>query len=167
MTGHRLVLVRHAVAEREGDLGDALRPLTSDGRRQAAALGAALASRALVPDLAVVSSALRASETHRLLATGLPVAPPVLPDADVYGAGPRGVLDLLRAVPEEVGTVLVVAHEPTMSTLASLLADGGDLAAQVALGMPTAAAAVLDVRGRWADLDRGGAALVDLVRTPG
>ncbi|MFC4556448.1 SixA phosphatase family protein [Georgenia faecalis] len=168
MTTRRLVLLRHAAAEHEGDLGDAMRPLSAAGRRQAGAVGPLLEAATGGIDLALVSTALRTRETYRILATHLSAPPRVVESDAVYEAGARSLLALLREVPEDTRCVLVVGHEPTMSTLAHLLAGSGreDLAAQVSLGMSTASAAVLEVED-WASLDRSAAALVDLVRSPG
>ena len=78
-------------------------------------------------------------------------------------AGPEAALDLVRETSEEVSTLLVVGHNPTMAYLAHLLDDGeGDDAAtseMVSRGYPTAAAAVFAVDGSWADLGPGRARL--------
>ncbi|GAA1637225.1 SixA phosphatase family protein [Georgenia ruanii] len=163
---HTLVLLRHAKAEPEGDLGDAMRPLAAKGRRQASALGPQLAEAAGAVDLALVSSALRTTETLKLVAAGLPVREQSVVD-DLYQGGPRAVLGLLQDVAEAARTVLVVGHEPTISGLAYLLHDTrDDLARQVSLGVPTATACVLTVPGTWRDLERSTAHLDRLVRSP-
>ncbi|WP_454777911.1 SixA phosphatase family protein [Georgenia muralis] len=159
-----LVLLRHAKAEPERDLGDAQRPLAAKGRRQAAALGPALADAVGAVDLALVSSALRTTETFKLLAGGVAVREQTVVD-DLYVAGPREVLALLRGVPESTGTTLVVGHEPTISHLASMLHDDADdLALQVSLGVPTATACILTLRTGWRELDRSTAHLTRLLR---
>ena len=59
--------------------------------------------------------------------------------------------------------LLLVGHNPTVSSLVHLLDDGEpDPAAfrAVGEGLPTAAAAVLEVHVPWADLDLGCARLV-------
>lgn len=163
---HTLVLLRHAKAEPEGDLGDAMRALAAKGRRQAAALGPQLAEAAGAVDLALVSSALRTTETLKLVAAGLTVREQSVVE-DLYQGGPRVVLGLLQAVAEAARTVLVVGHEPTISGLAYLLHDTrDDLARQVSLGVPTATACVLTVPGRWRELERSTAHLDRLVRSP-
>jgi phosphohistidine phosphatase len=162
---HTLVLLRHAKAEPEGDLGDALRPLAGKGRKQATVLGPQLAQVTGPVDLALVSNALRATETLKLVASGMPVREQQVVD-EIYQGGPRAVLGLLQDVYESAGTVLVVGHEPTISGLASLLHDArDDLARQVSLGVPTATACVLEVPTSWRDLDRATAHLTRLVRS--
>lgn len=162
-----LVLLRHAKAEPENGIGDAQRPLSSRGRRQAAALGPLLDSHVGTVDVALVSSALRTTETYKLLAASWPEDG--APDADVrdelYSAGPRDVLAVLAELPPQVERVLVVGHEPTMSSLAHLLnGERTTLADTVAYGLSTAAAAVLDVPVAWAELDRSTARLREVVR---
>jgi phosphohistidine phosphatase len=162
---HTLVLLRHAKAEPQGDLGDALRPLAAKGRRQASELGPQLARTAGAVDLALVSSALRTTETLKLLAAGLTVREQTVVE-ELYQGGPRAVLGLLQEVAEEARTVLVVGHEPTISGLAYLLHDSrDDLARQVSLGVPTATACVLTVPGPWRELERSTAHLDRLVRS--
>ncbi|WP_052436422.1 histidine phosphatase family protein [Georgenia sp. SUBG003] len=162
-----LVLLRHAKAEPEGDLGDARRPLATKGRKQATALGPRLAEAVGAVDVALVSSALRTTETYRLVSQQLRVREDTISD-ELYEAGPRQVLAMLQALDAGTSTVLVVGHEPTMSHLAHLLHDAqDDLARQVSLGIPTAAACVLEVPTAWADLDRSTAHLHQLLRPEG
>ncbi|MCK6212176.1 histidine phosphatase family protein [Georgenia sp. EYE_87] len=159
-----LVLLRHAKAEPEGDLGDALRPLAAKGRKQAGKLGPRLAEVTGAVDLALVSSALRTTETFKLVSQHLSVREQQVSE-ELYRASPRQLLSMLQAVDADAATVLVVGHEPTMSGLAYLLHDTrDDLAQQVSLGIPTAAACVIDVPTPWAELDRSTAHLAQLVR---
>jgi phosphohistidine phosphatase len=159
-----LVLLRHAKAEPEGEQGDAVRPLAAKGRRQAHHLGPVLADAVGRVDVALVSSALRTTETFALLAAGVAVRERTVLD-ELYQAGPRDVLDLLRDLPEGTRTALVVGHEPTISHLAAMLHDTeDDLAVQVSLGVPTATACILQVRTGWSELDRSSAHLTRLLR---
>jgi phosphohistidine phosphatase len=159
-----LVLLRHAKAEPEGDLGDALRPLAAKGRKQAGKLGPKLAELTGAVDLALVSSALRATETFKLVSQQLTVRRHEVRE-ELYKAGPREVLAMLHEVDADAATVLVVGHEPTISHLAYLLHDTrDDLAQQVSLGIPTSAACVIDVPTPWAELEKSTAHLTQLVR---
>ena len=159
-----LVLLRHAKAEPEGDLGDAQRPLATKGRKQATALGPRLAETVGTVDLALVSSALRTSETYKLVSQQLRVRVHEVRD-ELYEASPRQVLAMLQELDADTSTVLVVGHEPTMSHLAHLLHDTqDDLARQVSLGIPTAAACILEVPTARTDLDRSAAHLSQLLR---
>lgn len=159
-----LVLLRHAKAEPEGNLGDAQRPLSGQGRRQAGDVGRVLADRIGQFDAILVSAALRTTETAKLVVAGLPDPPASQVSQDLYGAGPRQVLDLLAELPEDVSRVLVVGHEPTMSSLAAILGGNRDpLTAQVSFGIPTSTAVVLDVPVAWSELERGAATLREVI----
>lgn len=157
----RLVLVRHSKAEQSGP-ADFERRLTDRGRADAAATGAWLAGRGLVPDHALVSAADRARETWECLAgaAGWGLEPDL--DRGLYAAGPETALDLVRAVPGSAATLVLVGHNPTVASLGSVLDDGeGDPGAtsEMAAGYPTSAVAVLALEGTWADLAEGGARL--------
>lgn len=161
---HTLVLLRHAKAEPEGTLGDQMRPLAGKGRKQAAALGPQLAEEVTAVDLALVSTALRTTETVKLVSGGVTIHEQRSVE-ELYQAGPRQVLALLQEIDEAMGTVMVVGHEPTISGLAYLLHDTrDDLAQQVSLGVPTATACILDVPTAWSGLDRSTAHLTRLIR---
>ncbi len=164
---HQLVLLRHATAEPAGTLDDPLRPLALAGRRQAAEVGTALRAAGVVPDLVLVSSAVRTRQTWDLVRAGLDVPADVARvSEDVYSAGVRSLLGLLRGLDESAGTVLVVGHEPTVSqTAAALAGPGSDDAAvaRVRVGVPTAAWSVLELDGPWAALEPDSARLLRVV----
>ncbi len=160
-----LVLVRHAKAESPGKLGDARRALAPRGRRQAAALGPMLARIAGPFDRALVSSALRTRETYRLLAGDSDAYPRPRVLDELYDASARELLDILRRLDEKDRRVLVVGHEPTMSSLAHLLHDARDaMAEEISQGIPTSTACIVEVEVPWADLDRGRAHVREVVR---
>jgi phosphohistidine phosphatase len=123
--------------------------------------GAWLASAGIVPDHALVSTALRAQETYAALSEGAGWG--LEPDASraLYVAEPETALDLVREAPDDATTVVVVGHNPTMATLAQLLDDGeGDPAASADMlsgGLPTCSLVVFEVAGTWADLEFTGA----------
>lgn len=151
-----LVLVRHARAEAEAHLGDAKRPLAPRGRAQADALGQRLASEAGPFDVALISAARRTRETYELLAKDSPLYPRPRILEELYGISVRHLLERLRLLDEVARRVIVVGHEPAMSGLAALLHDAHDeILPQVALGIPTGTACVIELPVRWSDLDRG------------
>ena len=81
----------------------------------------------------------------------------------LYEAGTESALDLIRETDPGIRTLVVVGHNPTMASLATLLDDGeGDDEAgnEVALGFPTSAMAVLEYDGDWEDLDEASASVV-------
>ena len=157
----RLLLLRHAKAEHPDLIADIQRPLSLVGRKQSAKVGAALAANDLVPDLVLCSASVRTRQTWELARGALGADPEVRFLEDLYYAGSSAVLELVRAVPADVRTVLVVGHEPTMSQAAVLLAGADSdptTLARVRVGVPTASWSLLEVDG-WDGLDRASANL--------
>jgi phosphohistidine phosphatase len=160
MTERTLVLLRHAKAETPGEMPDFDRTLTDRGRADAVAAGAWLAGRNLVPGLVLCSPAVRTRQTWHGVAVGLAGGgPEVRHEPGLYDGGRTEVVDLLRAVPDEVATVLVVGHNPTMSDLSLLLdADGPDPGV---IGLKTCGLAVHRTDGSWSATEPGSMRLVD------
>jgi phosphohistidine phosphatase len=160
-----LVLLRHAKAETPGDQLDFDRRLTEKGAADADAAGAWLADEGLVPDLVICSPAARTRQTWHGVAVALAqaapsvAAPEVHYEGGLYEGGRTEVIDLLRRVPDEIGTVLVVGHNPTMSDVSVLLRpDAEDPAFE---GLKTAGLAVHQTQGLWSSTEPGS---MDLVR---
>jgi phosphohistidine phosphatase len=156
-----LVLIRHAKAVGDGT-PDLVRTLAPRGHDDARAVGRWLAEQGLVPDLAVVSPALRAVQTWEIAAAGLAAAPPVAIDDRIHANTVELLLAVMRDVPDGVATLAVVGHNPAIHAVAVVLADGrGDerALADLAEGYPTSGIAVLDIDADWAGLDAGGASL--------
>ena len=157
----KLVVMRHAAAETVAD-SDASRALTRRGARDAAIAGKWLVDQTFVPDHALVSSALRTRQTWEAMAraAGWDLSPEVQPA--LYAAGAESALDLLRAVPVEATQLVVLGHNPTVSYLALMLADGaGDPVAMRAMGAgyPTSATALFEVESGWRELSYSTATL--------
>ena len=163
---HQLVLLRHAKAAREeAGLPDRDRPLTSRGRREAAAVGAAMRDLGLVPDLVLVSPARRTTETLAALEPWDDT--PLIETLDsLYLASEAELLATLREVAETVRGVLVIGHNPGLHALAATLAatpagaPAGDAGTRLAEHFPTAALAEFAVPGPWGRLGPGGARLL-------
>lgn len=150
--------MRHAKAQSLAE-SDQERDLTTSGHRDAAAAGAWLARQRIGPDAALVSAAVRTSSTWEEVSQALPDGVHLESSPALYAAEPESALDLLRATAPDVGTLLVLGHNPTIATLAQLLDDAeGDpeVAVEMAAGFPTCALAVFDVPVEWADVAPGG-----------
>ena len=157
----RLVVMRHGKAEPGGET-DAERELSQRGWADCVEAGRWLAGSGITPDAALVSSARRTTSTWLAVAEGGSFdAEPTYSDG-LYSAGPESALDLVRESPDDVRTLVVVGHNPTMAYLAQLLDDGtGDEESgrAMATGFPTGALAVFAVSGRWLELDLASAGL--------
>ncbi|GMA26275.1 phosphohistidine phosphatase [Luteimicrobium album] len=158
----RLVLLRHAKAEPAGSSPDHARPLALHGRAQATQVGQTLTASGLVPDVVLCSSALRTRQTWDLVAGRLPAAPSVTVDDALYELTVRGLLAVVRELPDTARTVLVVGHEPTMGAGSAFFAGPGSEAGSLALarvGLPTGGYGLLEADAPWSDWDRGTAIL--------
>ena len=154
--------MRHAKAEQSGPT-DFERELTDRGIVDATEAGQWLAGRGIEPDLALVSAAVRTQQTWEAVNDGGGWDLEGTPDDVLYEAGTESALDVLRETDEHVRTLVVVGHNPTMASLATLLDDGeGDEEAgnELALGFPTSALVVFGYDGDWADLDEASATVV-------
>ncbi|MFF5172462.1 SixA phosphatase family protein [Micromonospora sp. NPDC000089] len=168
-TGRRtLVLLRHAKAEQPaGGAQDAERRLTARGHADAAAAGAWLARHALLPDVVLCSTARRTRQTWHDVALGMTGSPAeggpaggrpaIRYEAAAYEAHPDALLELVRAVDPEAGTVLLVAHNPGISLFSALL----DPERADRDGLRTTDLVVHRPTSTWADLAAGGAPIVD------
>ena len=112
---HRsLVLLRHAKSAYPTGVPDHERPLAERGIREAALAGDWLRANLPAIDAVLCSTATRARET--LERSGIDA--PVRYVERLYGATAGTVIEEINEVADDVGTLLVVGHEPTMSEVA-------------------------------------------------
>jgi phosphohistidine phosphatase len=161
----RLVLMRHAKAEQDA-ASDHARRLSERGRRDAHAAGVRLAERGDLPALVLVSTAQRTRDTWEAVRAGLADGagtargdakePEAWFDRALYDSGPKAVVELLAAVDSDVPSVLVIGHNPTVSTVAAALSDGeaeSSLELAVGSGLSTSALVGFDVPVAWEDVN--------------
>lgn len=148
-----LLIMRHAKSDYPVGVADRERPLAPRGERDAAAAGEWLGEACPDVDLVVVSPARRARETWTLVAEHVR-ASRVVEDARVYDDWGAQLPDIVRSLPEDANTVLIVGHNPGVEELALLLARSGDGDARDAIARkyPTSAIATVGFGGRWTDL---------------
>ncbi|MFI9650355.1 SixA phosphatase family protein [Streptomyces sp. NPDC052040] len=161
----RLVVLRHAKSAWPEDVDDHDRPLAPRGRRDAPAVGHALAEADCLPDLALCSTALRARQTWQLASAQWGTPPPVRFDPRLYAADVPGLLEVVHEVAAEVETLLLVGHNPELADLVLALAGQGldDTLERVGTKFPTAAIAVLAAHGAtWQALAPGRALLTEM-----
>ena len=112
----------------------------------------------LEPDYALVSSARRTRETWAGIAESFGGSIAAEFTDALYHADPEDVIEAVRWVPVEAGTVAYVGHNPTAGELPCLLDDGTghrSVLAEIASGVPTAGVAVLEFDGPWSELAMG------------
>jgi phosphohistidine phosphatase len=156
----RLLLIRHAQAANAPLDRD--RPLTEDGARHAAAIGEWLADAGLVPERVLVSPALRARETWERACAALGEHPGPTVDDRIYENTVDDLLAVLGEVTDDVSTLAVVGHNPSIGALAAEIDDAqGEPAAREQLdrGFPAGGVAVFDLPGGFAGISPGTATL--------
>ncbi|MQA77186.1 MAG: histidine phosphatase family protein [Streptosporangiales bacterium] len=160
----RLVVFRHAKSARPTDIDDHDRPLAPRGERDASAAGRWLDAAGWTPDTVLCSTAVRARHTWRGAADVLSATPPVTYERRLYLADVPTLVDLVRATPDDVGTLVLVGHNPGLEDLVVTLAGGavGDAGERVEAKFPTSAIAVLTVPGAWSALGPRVATLVEV-----
>ena len=151
--------MRHAKSDYPTGVVDHDRPLAARGIREAGLAGDWLRANLPAIDLVLCSSATRTRQTLERTQ----IDAPVTYSERLYHANAGTLIDEINQVAEDVATVMVVGHEPTMSNVALGLADPdsseGDAAGRISMKYPTSAIAVLSVPGSWSGLQLSGAEL--------
>ena len=167
-TTRQLLLLRHAKSSWDDpDLTDFDRPLSGRGLKTAPLIGRELARRGWLPDMALVSPALRTRDTWRLVAAEFSAKVPTEFFRALYDASAGDILNLVRQVDNSTAKLLVVGHNPGLEELARLLSGpGSKTSASRALAekFPTAALARFVINGDWATLAPGSAELSHCLR---
>jgi phosphohistidine phosphatase len=162
----QLFVLRHAKSSWDDPgLADHDRPLARRGRRAVEAIAAHMNAMGITPELVLCSSARRTRETLE----GIGVGGEHLIEPALYGASCEEVLERLHQVPDEVGSVMLVGHNPTLQALVIRLADddaatNDSLLAEVRRKFPTGAFARLTFDGTWLELSPRSARLASYVR---
>jgi phosphohistidine phosphatase len=151
----KLLILRHGQAgNAPAGSGDVDRPLTASGRLAVTALRAVV--ERLDPDLVLCSSALRTRQTVEAL--DLDPGVPVDLEPGLYGADADEMLEQIRAVDDDVATVLLVGHNPGVLQLVIELSDGEPMPA-----FRPATLAVLELDAdRWSEAGPGAGHLVSM-----
>jgi phosphohistidine phosphatase len=161
----RLYLLRHAKSSWDDPtLADRDRPLAPRGRRAAKAMAQHLREEKIAPELVLCSPAVRTRQTLTEIAPGLDENADVRIEDNLYAASAATLLEVLHELPDEVGSVMLIAHNPGVQDLASSLAGGGPGIERVKSKFPTAALATLELDGSWHELAPGDAELVTFVK---
>jgi phosphohistidine phosphatase len=143
----RLMLLRHAKTERAGPgERDRDRKLMKRGRNDAPVIGVYMAHHHLVPDLALVSPAVRAQETWALVAPCFAKAPKMATDDRIYNASTAQLADVVRET-RAAKSLLLVGHNPGFHEIAVQLVASGDVDPREQLneGLPTSGLVVIDL----------------------
>ncbi len=118
-----ILLARHAKSSwKYPELEDYDRSLNKRGKRDAPFMGKILEQKYIMPDLIVSSHALRAKLTAEAYAEslGFPIENIIL-DEELYMAELSGITRLIFSLENSVETVLLVGHNPGLTTFANFI----------------------------------------------
>jgi len=141
-------LYRHAKSSWDDpSLEDFDRGLSKRGKASAPRMGAYLREAGLTPDLVLSSKAVRTRETFRLTFDDTDDAPELRLEQQLYLACASTMLDMLRGLPDELGHIMILGHNPGLHALALDLFSRGAPAAVDAIcrKFPTCGLAVIDI----------------------
>jgi len=160
-----VILLRHGKSSwSDSTLADIDRPLAPRGERASRKLAQYIRRKGIRPGLVLCSPALRTRQTFEAVEASLGKDCVVEVVAQLYAASEQELLERLQALPEPVGSVMLVGHNPGLQDLAVVLASRGDCLPQLEEKFPTGALATLVVRSEsWSALGPGEAELVDYV----
>jgi phosphohistidine phosphatase len=162
-----LTLLRHAKSGWDDPVSrDFDRPLNPRGRRAARTVGREMKAQGLAFDLVLASPARRVVETLEEVATAYGPLDPNF-DERLYLPATATLLEIVRAVPDEVERLLLVGHNPGFEDLALRIAGPGHDALRSALEIkyPTGTVAEIGLpAARWADLREGSGRIVRFIR---
>lgn len=143
-----LLLLRHAKSD-WGDAGlrDFDRPLAKRGEKDAPRMGGVLTEKAVSPDLIVCSPAVRATQTMERFKDAASLDLPIEFEPNIYEASVGELMKIVRRLPDDKNTVLMIGHNPGFEALLWRLTG-------VAEHMPTAALACIELPvEKWEDVE--------------
>lgn len=122
-----LYLIRHAKSSWEiAGMSDAGRPLIPKGVKKTRLMVSFLKSRGTTLDLIVTSPAVRAYETARIVAEGLDYPQEKIQiERKIYDGYYDRILDIIYGTPNDVNSLAIFGHNPTITHLANLFLHPG------------------------------------------
>ena len=163
----RLYLLRHAAAGRaDSATDDRDRPLSAKGRSECLALTSHIRATAISPAGILCSTARRARETIAAIADGRSSKIEPRYDPALYLAAPGTVLAAIQATDDALPSLLVVGHNPGLTSLVLALigAASPDQLARLALGLPPASLTTLALDAdSWRVAEAGAFVLEDYI----
>jgi len=121
-----LTLVRHAKSSwKDSSLADRDRPLNKRGERDAPVMARRIAAAGIRPSLIMSSPAVRAWRTAKAVAReiGYPIEF-LQRESGLYLASLRDIQEVLVAQDEKFNSVMLIGHNPGLTTFANFLVPG-------------------------------------------
>ena len=165
-----LHLLRHAKSSWDDPAAtDHERPLAARGRRATAAIAGHLREARISPALVLCSSAVRTRQTLARVSAGFDPASDLRIEIEggLYEVSAAELLARISRVADDVGSVMLIGHEPAIGELSLQLAGPGSNEAQLARlrqKFPTAALATFECPSGWSELRPGMARLTGFVK---
>jgi len=144
----KLLLVRHAKAEKDTGGKDFDRPLKYIGMQDAGFMADRLKEKLMVPEYMVTSPALRARTTAEIFADHLGLPVPAT-NKSIFEASEKTLLKIINDLPDQYNFVALVGHNPGIAYILQYLTGA-------AMEVHTSAVAVIDFEtDDWASISKG------------
>jgi phosphohistidine phosphatase len=157
----RIVIVRHAKSVPYGYDNDFYRELTDRGENDAEKISTKLSGLSIRPDLVIASPATRALHTASIYCKKLGYDLAKIRKEDIFYSGitTQGFVDMLHEIADEVETVFIFGHNPTVYYLAY------NMVKYFNSDMPTCSTVVVDFPvEKWIDVSaRSGVVSLQLI----
>ncbi|WP_295794986.1 histidine phosphatase family protein [Mucilaginibacter sp.] len=144
----KLLLVRHAKAEKDTGGKDFDRPLKYIGMQDAGFMADRLKEKLIVPEYIVASPALRTLTTAEIFADHLGLPAPTT-NKSIFEASEKTLLKIINDLPDKYDFVALVGHNPGIAYILQYLTGA-------AMEVHTSAVAVIDFEiDDWASISKG------------
>lgn len=153
----KIILIRHAkaVAREEWKAADFDRPLVKKGKKQSKRI-----CKMILPFLEserwIVSPSCRTKETAEIMVKVLKKSVQIVEEALLYDTSKDSYFSVLKNIPEEQDSILLIGHNPMISDLANWLCSN----TKGAFFLPIGGALLIEGNWeKWADTENGGGVL--------
>lgn len=117
-----LLIMRHGKSSwKHKELEDHERPLSKRGLRDSAKMGELLQKRELVPQMILVSTAVRTTQTAKLLVETSGFKGEIIALNSLYLAEAENYLHDLLSLPDQIERVMIIGHNPGLEALLQIL----------------------------------------------
>jgi phosphohistidine phosphatase len=117
----KLVLIRHAKAEKDIGGKDFDRPLKYPGIQDARFMADLIREKGIIPQLIITSPALRTKTTAEIFSDGLKLPPPQ-EEKSIYEATQQTLLKVVNRISDDLDFVAIVGHNPGIAYILQYLA---------------------------------------------
>ena len=109
----QLLICRHSKAESpDMPKPDRDRELTSNGKRDARAIGKEIVERRLIPTAILASDSTRTRQTTALISEAFPVKPDITFLPELYSASGGEIINIVASCAADARAILVIGHNP-------------------------------------------------------